>query len=165
MPEGFSWGELLLSFDLLLSIVSSFLSGYTRDVIPGFSWSNHLLVLLAYYHWFIICYSSYFSTVQLPFLRILRCYILAIWRTMCFCRFDDFYRGYAKKKLVRYEEKKCILSIVLFLFVFWNEMKNRNEIEMNKMAWLLFLRMIRKLFLLILMTPFWEIEYYLKKDS
>lgn len=53
---------------------------------------------------------------------------------MCFCRFDDFYRGYAKKKLVRYEEKKCILSIVLFLFVFWNEMKNRNEIEMNKMA-------------------------------
>lgn len=70
-----------------------------------------------------------------------------------------------KKKLVRYEEKKCILSIVLFLFVFWNEMKNRNEIEMNKMAWLLFLRMIRKLFLLILMTPFWEIECYLKKDS
>lgn len=142
MPEGFSWGELLLSFDLLLSIVSSFLSGYTRDVIPGFSWSNHLLVLLAYYHWFIICYSSYFSTVQLPFLRILRCYILAIWRTMCFCRFDDFYRGYAKKKTSSLWRKEMY---IINCVVFWNEMKNRNEIEMNKMAWLLFLRMIRKL--------------------
>lgn len=47
-----------------------------------------------------------------------------------------------KKTSSLWRKEMYIINCVVF---FWNEMKNRNKIEMNKMAWLLFLRMIRKL--------------------
>lgn len=150
MPEGFSWGELLLSFDLLLPILSSFLSGYTRDVIPGFSWSNRLLVLLAYYHWFIrtlffvllhrsASFSSYFfEMLNTGYLtnNVSSCRSLS---RIC-------------KKKTSSSRKKEMCNCAVFIRFLEYEMRNRNEVEMNKMAWLLFLRILEKLKIYLLIS-------------